>query len=273
MAIVFRGLSPHPPILIPQIGQNDLEQVEKTVKGMESMAKVLKKAAPEVIMFTTPHGLSFRDSFSFIRTPKVEGDFGEFGFSQIKFSLDIDLDLTDAIMKEAEAQGIEVIAIDQGSKEKYGVAPHLDHGVMVPLFYIQQAFDGFSGVIVSTSGLSRDVHRRFGEVIMNICGKYDKRVALLGSGDLSHRLTESAPAGFHPEAYLFDEALMKCLAELNAEGIKEIPEKLIRRAGECGLKSVHILLGSLGEEAGLLKPKVHSYEGPFGVGYGVFSVV
>jgi len=42
-------------------------------------------------------------------------------------------------------------------------------------------------------------------------------------------------------------------------------EKLISDAGECGLKSIAILLGIL--EGIKYEPQILSYEGPFGVGY------
>jgi hypothetical protein len=44
----------------------------------------------------------------------------------------------------------------------------------------------------------------------------------------------------------------------------------VRAAGECGLRSLYALGGFLGDEASA-KPKLLSYEGPFGVGYAVAS--
>ena len=44
---------------------------------------------------------------------------------------------------------------------------------------------------------------------------------------------------------------------------------MVENAGECGLRSIFIMLGAMeGEE---VKGKVLSYEGPFGVGYGVMT--
>jgi AmmeMemoRadiSam system protein A len=49
----------------------------------------------------------------------------------------------------------------------------------------------------------------------------------------------------------------------------DLDEDLINRAGECGLRSIVIMLGALD---GLdVRPEVLSYEGPFGVGYLVAS--
>ena len=52
----------------------------------------------------------------------------------------------------------------------------------------------------------------------------------------------------------------------------DISEELVESAGECGLRPIFFLMGSMdGMEA---SSRVLSYEGPFGVGYAVatFSV-
>lgn len=273
MSLVFRGFTPHPPIIIPKIGRADIEQVDKTVGGMKEMVKKLKEKSPQVLIFTTPHGHSFRDSFSFITTNRVKGDFGRFGYPKIDFSVNVDTKLTDMLMKEAEAKGIETVSINDNSSEKYGVTPQLDHGVMVPLYYIMQQMQDFEVVVIAVSGLDGGSHQLMGEVIKKVCDGYDKKVALIGSGDLSHKLTESAPAGYHPEAYMFDEAIVENLKTLDFDKINNIEAKLIRRAGECGLRSIHVLIGSMKDDRKNIKPQVHSYEGPFGVGYAVFSAV
>ena len=44
---------------------------------------------------------------------------------------------------------------------------------------------------------------------------------------------------------------------------------MIEEAGECGLRSLYILLGSM--EGNNMSGELLSYEGPFGVGYGVMK--
>jgi aromatic ring-opening dioxygenase LigB subunit len=45
---------------------------------------------------------------------------------------------------------------------------------------------------------------------------------------------------------------------------------LVQSAGECGLRSIVILMGAL--DGLKVKPEILSYEGPFGVGYLVASL-
>ena len=62
---------------------------------------------------------------------------------------------------------------------------------------------------------------------------------------------------------------MDALSRLDTHAILNLDEDLIEHAGECGLRSIVILLGAL---QGLsATPHILSYEGPFGVGYLVAS--
>ena len=44
---------------------------------------------------------------------------------------------------------------------------------------------------------------------------------------------------------------------------------MIEEAGECGIRSLYILLGDM--EGNSIQGELLSYEGPFGVGYGVMK--
>jgi len=63
--------------------------------------------------------------------------------------------------------------------------------------------------------------------------------------------------------------LEDAVSRLDAQAVLDLDPNLIERAGECGLRSITILLGALQGLA--VKPQVLSYEGPFGVGYMVAS--
>ena len=71
-----------------------------------------------------------------------------------------------------------------------------------------------------------------------------KNLALLASGDLSHRLTPDAPAGYEPEyAPIFESAVEKARETSSPDPLFSLDEFVIERAGECGLRSVMAMLG------------------------------
>ena len=91
------------------------------------------------------------------------------------------------------------------------------------------------------------------------------RIAVIASGDLSHKLSKNAPAGYSPKGKKFDKKLIDCLLKKQTHEIIKFKPELIADAGECGLKSIIILLGVL--EGMKYEPQLLSYESPFGVGY------
>ena len=92
-----------------------------------------------------------------------------------------------------------------------------------------------------------------------------RRLAVIASGDMSHRLTRSAPGGFHPDARRFDEAFVALLRK--GEAVDRLDPDLREAAGEDVVDSTRIALAAAGARAS--GRRVLSYEGPFGVGYGV----
>ncbi|MCL2124099.1 MAG: AmmeMemoRadiSam system protein A, partial [Desulfovibrionaceae bacterium] len=109
-------------------------------------------------------------------------------------------------------------------------------------------------------------HYRLGQCIAQAAGQ--RRVALIASGDLSHKLSGSS-YGSVPEGAVFDQMVTGALARGDFLSLFNIPEDLRERAAECGYNSYMVLAGCFdrrGVEANLL-----SYEGPFGVGYAVAS--
>ena len=113
--------------------------------------------------------------------------------------------------------------------------------------------------------MSDDDHVRFGACVRRAADRIGRPVAFVASGDLSHRLKPGAPAGFAPNAYLFDEEVVAAIRAATPERITQIDPGLRRLAGECGYRSMLVAVGTAAEAepAG----EVLHYEAPFGVGY------
>ena len=62
--LVFAAIVPHPPILIPQIGKDNLKKLKKTVAAFNLLEEDLNAARPDVIVVISPHGEVNFDAFT-----------------------------------------------------------------------------------------------------------------------------------------------------------------------------------------------------------------
>lgn len=262
MPIVFGAISPHPPIIIPEVGGSETKKVQKTIKALEKLALKLAEKEPDILIVITPHGLVYPDRMNVCGLPKLQGDFGNFGAPQIKYKWENDLKLAYKINKSANKENIPTLLYDNGGA---GGTLELDHGVLVPLYYLTQNLAEVKVLPIAYSFLDNLRHFAFGEILAEIGKSENQNIAIIASGDLSHRLIPSAPAGFAPGGKKFDQDLISKIKTKDIEGILNFDEDFVEEAGECGLKSIIILLGAL--EKLKWQPEILSYEGPFGVGY------
>lgn len=267
--IVGCALMPHPPILIPEIGRKSLQEVERTRQGMEKISASVKLWNPDTIVLITPHGPVFRDAISIAATPSLQGTFANFGAPDVRIGADTDMVLVDAIATQAGRRGIPVMRITETTAKKYGLPMVLDHGAMVPLYYLAKAGVKAKIVHVSIGWLEYEDLFSFGRAVQEAGQNIDRRIVVICSGDLSHRLTPDAPAGYSIEACKFDETIVRSLGKLDVQAIRNLAPDFIEEAGECGLRPIYILLGVL--EGLDVKADALSYEGPFGVGYAVMQ--
>jgi AmmeMemoRadiSam system protein A len=90
-------------------------------------------------------------------------------------------------------------------------------------------------------------------------------VAFVASGDLSHRLTTDAPAGYSAKGALLDAAIVEAVGRGALGALTELDPALVDAGGECGLRSIITLGGFVGRDP--VPTSVLAYEGPWGVGY------
>jgi AmmeMemoRadiSam system protein A len=254
-------IAPHPPIMVDEVGGAEARVTKASADAMHLMGGLLERFAPETVVVVSPHAPSFSDAFTVTAATHVRGDLGQFRASTVIHDVDGDPQLAAAILNEARTVGLPAVP-----REEYGarLSPELDHGVLVPLYFLDPG-DRYHLVVVSFTSLSADDHAAFGRAIRRAADGLHRRIALVASGDLSHRLTSTAPAGYSPRAHFFDEDLVRLLAHGDFHGVASMDTNLREEAGECGWRSFLILGGYLeGTDA---VPRILSYEGPWGVGY------
>lgn len=269
MLIVFGGTCPHPPIMVPEIGREEANVVKKSQQAMLKLAQELKESKAETLVMISPHAPVFRDGIALNFAPRLKGNLAGFRAPQLSFDLANDLLMAQEIKKQAGDLNIEIIPIEK-TEQRYGYSPELDHGLMVPLYFLQKGGIELPLVAISMGLFPFPRLYVFGVAIQKAAINLKKKVAVLASGDLSHRLLPDAPAGYEPRGKEFDQKIVRLMGEADVKGIINMDRELIERAGECGLRPIIMMLGAF--DGFDLKPAVLSYEGPFGVGYMVSAI-
>ena len=142
-------------------------------------------------------------------------------------------------------------------------SPHEGHGFDVPLAFLSEALGALPPVdrlLTSHPSYSwyveRGQHLRLAET-------GTERVAVIASGDCSHRLSEESPYGFHPLGPALESALEEGIRSGSPERLLSIDEETVGEGAECGLRSFVFALAALRPS----RCVVLSHEAPFGVGY------
>ena len=254
--ILMTAVMPHPPIIIPEVGQGEELKAQKTIDGLQKLSQEIVDLNPETIIIITPHSEFNRHFFSVYSAPVLSGDFANFRATQVKLEFENDVDFIRELEFKIKEEFIRL---------NYISAKPLDHGSMVPLYYLSKA--GYRGkiVVINYNMLDKGKHKLFGQFIAETAEKLERKTVFIASGDLSHRLIPGAPAGYNPDAKDFDELIVSSIKTGDFEAITDISYEVRDIAGECGYNSIMVVLGVINDKPD--KNEVISYEGQFGVGY------
>ncbi|WP_407313431.1 AmmeMemoRadiSam system protein A [Desulfosporosinus sp. SB140] len=244
MSLVYTVFVPHPPIVVPEIGGQEVQKCQVTLEAYREIARRLVQANIETIILVSPHAPLTKEGITLFTEEKLTGNFAQFGVRSLTFAWINDLAITTQFQKYLD----RVVPIRES----------IDHGSLVPLYFLQEA--GWKGKIVLV-GMPLEHPEEYGAQIGQILEKMPIRTALVASGDLSHRLKEDGPYGYDPAGLKFDQAVYKNL-QRDVRKLSHLPIDLVENAAECGYRSLRLALAA--KEGA---PEVLSYEGPFGVGY------
>lgn len=258
--LIFAAITPHPPILIPSIGKSNLDKISKTREAMEDLADELYALQPDTIIVVSPHGLVDKSSFTIQVSDRYHGDFHNFGDLETTFDFNSDISLINKIKIGAESHNIPISLVSESA---------IDHGSLVPLYYLTKNLPKIKIIPIAFSLLDYDEHLRFGKYLRRAISMSNKRIALIASGDLSHCTTKDAPAKYSPKGEVFDKKILQILEKKQCKKLIDLDKGLIEEAKECGLRSIITIAGAL--EDVQCSPKLLSYESPFGVGYMVMN--
>lgn len=262
-------LLPHPPIVIPEVGKGEEEKISDTSNSLHTVGKEIAQKSPSTIILITPHGTMFQDAIALSYEDEISGDLKNFGVPNVSMRLPINKALTNKIYELAYGEGIAVAMATNSLLNKYNTSLSLDHGAMVPLYFINKYYKDYKLVHITYAALSDIDLYKVGISINKAVEELGENAVFIASGDLSHKLKEEGPYGYDPFGEKFDKEFLHYLEKGDVNGVFSMDKETICNAGECGRRSTAILLGAL--EGKKFNGELLSYEGNFGVGYGVMK--
>ncbi len=260
MPVTGAIMVPHPPIILPEVGGGEEEKIRDTIRAYDEAAQFVASLKPDTLIVTSPHSVMYADYFHISPGMRARGDMGAFRAPSVKFDVDYDNELTDRLARKA--LHLDFPAGVLGEKDA-----SLDHGTMVPLYFINKYYTDYRLVRIGLSGLSLPEHYRFGMLIKEVCEELGRKTVLVGSGDLSHKLLAEGPYGFSKEGPEYDERIMDVMGRAAFLELFDFDESFCDKAAECGHRSFCIMAGAL--DGCELETRRLSHEGTFGVGYGI----
>jgi AmmeMemoRadiSam system protein A/AmmeMemoRadiSam system protein B len=248
--------------MVPEVGGDAIGEVRASIDAMATLTQRVIESNAETVVLVSPHAPLEAVAFVAYDGPALHGDFSMFRAPDAIVEAELDDELLTEITRAAEQQNLITLRIQKAN---------LDHGTAVPLYFLQR--NGWTGKVVALgySFLSNEEHLRFGNCIRKAIATVKRPVAFIASGDLSHRLKLGAPAGYNPDAHLFDEEIVAAIRKCEPMRIRNVDQGLRQRAGECGYRSMLVALGVA--EDSKASCEVLSYEAPWGVGYLVAQLV
>lgn len=253
--IIFSAFTPHSPLLLETIGKENIKKLSQTKSAMQKLSLELESLKPDTIIVISSHNIMHEDAFSINLHDEYIAEFRDFGDLSTKKEFYPDLELISTIQSMCRKESMPFVL------ESY---VSLDYGSGVPLFLLCQNWSP-KLIPVAYSGRNRKQHVAFGRLLKEVAQTHNKKIAVIASGDLSHSLTSESPEGFHQEGKEFDNMIIRAVEHGSVSQLLSFENVRVEKAAECALRPMLILFGMM--EHLKVRPEIHSYEAPFGVGY------
>ncbi|ACP34982.1 Extradiol ring-cleavage dioxygenase class III protein subunit B [Sulfolobus islandicus Y.G.57.14] len=215
--------------------------------------EIEEKYKPETIIVSSPHFVSWTETFYIESSEKLEciQDYYDFPDETYKYCYNAlnDTELVEEIVKNAEGKVVK--------DDKWG----LDHGAWIPLFYMFPEYKP-KVVTISITDNSPESHYEIGEKIRKAVEKLGRKAVFLATGSPTHRL-DLFYFKITPKPTKFDAILMDLIKSGEFEKILKIselyPKEYQTAMPEGNLNTLHMLLGYIKPK----KAEILGYDTPW----------
>ncbi len=254
--IVFAAIVPHSPLLLPSIGKEHREKIGCTLTAIQEIEQALYLVKPDTICMIAPHGIRYTDAYSVNLYEKYIGTFKTFGDFSTTVTAQSDFLLIDHLQRKLREENVPFTLT---SNEE------IDYGFSVPLFFLTPHLFNWKFIPLTPSMHDGKSHYDFGAQLKRVLHAEQRRVAVIASADLSHKVSDESTGGPSEHGIAFDAAVCESTSKNDAQALSALGPEIVENVAQCGYRPIMTLLGTLHELN--VTPKQLCYEAPFGVGY------
>src|ERR1044071_2935339 len=100
-SLVFAGIAPHPPIMVPEVGGDAISEVRESIDAMATLTRRIIASGAETVVLISPHAPLEAVAFVAYAGPTLHGDFSKFRAPEAKVQAELDDDLLTEITRAA----------------------------------------------------------------------------------------------------------------------------------------------------------------------------
>jgi aromatic ring-opening dioxygenase LigB subunit len=256
MALVFAAVLPHSPLLMPNIGKDNLSLFASTLKATKIVAEKIALIKPDIILIIS-HDQEIKNSaFAINISPDFISDLSAFGDFVTRVHYTGELALAYRCREQLEAMSPLHLITNENLNYTASIALSLagvnEKNPILPLY---------------TSNADIKTHYALGRQLQDCILSSEKKVVIIASADLSHRLNKKSPAGYLAKAKKLDQKIINCLTN---DKIKELLAISKISLDEALIEDFEVIATLTGLLKGFNWPgQLLSYESPFGIGHPV----
>ncbi|MGE4485683.1 MAG: AmmeMemoRadiSam system protein A, partial [Oscillospiraceae bacterium] len=172
MPILGAFILPHPPIILPEVGRGEERKIQNTIDACRETAGRIAALKPDTIVLTSPHTALYGDYFHISPGEKAMGDLRRFGVAGVKLEAEYDSEFVKLLEKTAGDAGLSAGTLGERDSA-------LDHGTLIPLYFLNEIMTGCKLVRIGLSGLPVLDHYRLGKCISKTAEALGRRVVFI----------------------------------------------------------------------------------------------
>ncbi|MDX6406709.1 MAG: hypothetical protein QOH70_4164, partial [Blastocatellia bacterium] len=107
-SLVFAGIAPHPPIMVPEVGRDASLEVRRSIDGMAELTERVIRSGAETIVMISPHARLEPEAFVAYDGPQLYADFANFRAPTATVQAQLNDELLSEISRVAAEQGLAI---------------------------------------------------------------------------------------------------------------------------------------------------------------------